>query len=194
MKTCKTCKIEKPLESFSKHRGSCNKCRSKQNAEYYKTLSTDELDRRKQQGKDWRDNNTDKVKMYQKKKYDAMRNNPETYNKHKLRTQVAHFFNAKSKTAKTEELLGYALDVFYDYFAKDIERFQEAGEQYHIDHKIPLSWFKEDAPVSMIWDLRNLQIVPATYNTSKRNFYMDDVPRDYLQEAVKYINHPMVEE
>lgn len=194
MKTCKICKIEKPFESFTKGRGSCKPCRAQEQRLVVKNLPESKVQELRTKSSQWRKDNPDKVKEYQRRKYQTMKDNPETYNKHKLRTQVQHYFSSKSKTEKTEELLGYTLDVFYDYFEKEINSFVEKGEKYHIDHKIPLSWFKENTPISIIWDLRNLQITSANYNVSKCNKFMDEVPTDYLQEAVKYINHPMVEE
>lgn len=36
-------------------------------------------------------------------------------------------------------------------------------------------------------DFRNLQLLDKSKNSSKRNFYMDDVDNDYFNEVKRYI-------
>ena len=56
-----------------------------------------------------------------------------------------------------------------------------------IDHRIPLSWFKEGTPIHIVNDLRNLQPLPFEENVAKRDTYASEVPEDYLAEVSPYL-------
>ena len=57
----------------------------------------------------------------------------------------------------------------------------------HIDHKIPVTHFSPDAPIKLINDLRNLQIITLNENSSKLNRYQDIVDKEYYEEIKKYL-------
>ena len=55
----------------------------------------------------------------------------------------------KAKENRTINLLGYTVEDFIQVCG------QGQGDQ-QIDHKIPVTWFKEGAPIDVIWHLQNL--------------------------------------
>jgi hypothetical protein len=59
---------------------------------------------------------------------------------------------------------------------------------FHVDHKIPITWFFEDTPIYIINHLDNLQLLPSIDNLSKLNRYCHIVSNDFLQLAKNYIN------
>ena len=120
------------------------------------------------------------IKEYQKitqlKKY---HNDPVYKTKKIIGNQIRKFLKGH-KSKKTETILGYS----YFYF---IQKIGTPKKNEHIDHKIPTSWFKENTPVDIIWNLHNLQIVDETYNRSKLNTFNDIVDKNYLNEIINYI-------
>lgn len=88
-----------------------------------------------------------------------------------------------SKSQSTHKLLGYSAEDLREH----LNALGMDWEHHQIDHKIPVSWFKDDTPPSIVNDLRNLQPSSVEANTSKGNRYMDEIPEDYAREVVQYI-------
>ena len=96
-----------------------------------------------------------------------------------LRQQIVDYIKYK-KNERTAQLLGYTAQDF-------INRYGEGLTGQHIDHKIPKSWFKEDAPINVVWHLDNLQWLDGVENDSKGNRYAHPVSESYLQQVLPYI-------
>jgi hypothetical protein len=58
---------------------------------------------------------------------------------------------------------------------------------HHIDHKIPVTWFKSNTPPHIVNDLRNLQPLLPEENKSKSNTFGDSVPISYIYDIEQYI-------
>ena len=87
------------------------------------------------------------------------------------------------KDDKTIVLLGYSPQEL----KKHLETLSLEWVNYEIDHKIPITWFEENTPVSVVNDFRNLQLLSKSENNKKRNFWMSDVDDVYLNEVKQYI-------
>ncbi len=86
-----------------------------------------------------------------------------------------------SKNGKTFEILGFTKSEF-------LSKFPNIPPGKSLDHCIPLSWFKEDCPVSVSCNLHNLQLLDNSVNFSKKNiFYHNPSDSQYLTESLKYI-------
>jgi hypothetical protein len=96
-----------------------------------------------------------------------------------LRQQIVDYIRHK-KSERTAQLLGYTAEDF-------INRYGEGNANQQIDHKIPKSWFKDDAPISLVWHLDNLQWLSLEENCTKNNNYMTPVSEEYLQLALPFI-------
>jgi len=48
-----------------------------------------------------------------------------------------------------------------------------------IDHKVPITWFKEETPIELINHINNLWRVSNEYNCSKKNKWCDIISYDY---------------
>jgi hypothetical protein len=117
-------------------------------------------------------------RKYQKQRWEE----DKEYKIAKLLRKHIYLFLTNQKTKKTEQtesILGYSYQEF-------IEKIGFPKEKEHIDHKIPLTWFKKDTPPNIIWDLNNLQIVDSSYNWSKNNRFHDIINSEYL---IKIKNH-----
>jgi hypothetical protein len=137
----------------------------------------------KKKNKKWRENNIDKHREYNKiSAAKSRKNEPEKHRWRYILKETLKKLN-KNKTDKTIVLLGYSPKELKLY----LESLSPNWFDYEIDHKIPLTWFISDTPVILVNDFRNLQLLSKSKNSSKRNFYMDDVDEDYFNEIKKYI-------
>lgn len=87
------------------------------------------------------------------------------------------------KSKSTQELLGYSAEQLKEYL--DTQGMD--WSKHHIDHKIPLSWFKKDTPPHIVNDLRNLQPSLPEENQSKSNIFGDSVPSSYIYDIETYV-------
>jgi hypothetical protein len=216
LKKCSKCKENKPYSDFYTHRKNkdgygyqCKNCIRVKDQEKYNKNKTKILEKQKE----YREKNleslqqyslnyyhTNKISMglYHKeyiektkekrneywRKYQKQRwENDKEYKVSKLLRKHIYLFLTNQKTKKTiqtESILGYS----YQEFIKNIGS-PKNGE--HIDHKIPITWFKKDTPPDIIWNLHNLQIVDSLYNWSKKNRFFDMVNDKYLIQIKNHI-------
>ena len=196
-KQCKTCKQEKLLEDYYNSKGNkggkvpnCKSCmRVGVNPENVKAASKRYRDRhpekRLERDRRYRKENPEKIKearrAYQNEKY---KSDPIYRTQRKLRSQLIEYLR-HNKNELTAKLLKYTTEDFLSYHG-------EGNEDDHIDHKIPSSWFRDDAEVSLVWHLDNLQWLPAIENQSKSNRYMTPVSESYLRKALPFIKEEYI--
>ena len=208
MKKCCKCKESKEYSEFYKQKSSkdgfgrqCKSCKKLSedlnlNAERLRRYRKNNPDKSKHQSEAWRIKNQE----YQRRYYEANKRDllesrreynrkykNELYNsdevfrlKCKLRAQVCSYLTGKNKSESTEKLIGYTVKQF-------IEMHGEGKVSYDLDHKIPLSWFKQNTPIDIIWNLSNLHWIPLRENRSKNNKYMTAVSDEYYELAAPYI-------
>lgn len=58
---------------------------------------------------------------------------------------------------------------------------------HHIDHKVPITWFKQDTPPSLVNDLRNLTPLKAHENRMKGNKVSSPIEKGYYEEVLPWI-------
>jgi hypothetical protein len=73
-----------------------------------------------------------------------------------------------------------------------MEKLTPDWRDFEIDHKIPLSWFKNDTPPNIPNDFRNLHLKNKSENSSKKNYYMDGVSEDYWVIVKEYLKEDIV--
>ena len=88
-------------------------------------------------------------------------------------------YKGKKKNGKTEKILGYSIEVFKKHIEYQFINNMD-WDNIHIDHKIPLTWFKPETPVNIINNLFNLQPKLAGDNISKLNRYSDNISLEYF--------------
>ena len=87
----------------------------------------------------------------------------------------------QSKVSNVYTILGYTSEEFKF-------KFPLIPSGYDIDHCIPLSWFKEDTPISISCALSNLQLLEHSINIKKNNLYYDKpIDNEYFINCKKYI-------
>lgn len=108
--------------------------------------------------------------------------NPHIYKWRHLLIAVIKRFN-KTKESDTHHLLGYSAEELKNH----LNNLNINWEIDHIDHKIPVAWFENETPPSVVCDLRNLQPLTPIQNAKKGNRYADEVDGDYRNIALRYI-------
>lgn len=91
----------------------------------------------------------------------------------------------KNKTDSSKSLLRWNKKEF-------LEKIGEPKKGYHIDHKIPVSWFKLETPVYIICNLQNLQIIEGLLNLSKKNYRCDEISQEYFEMIKDYIKQERI--
>lgn len=185
--------FEKPTKT--QLRGTCKKCRRKSINE-----SNSSPERKKERAKKmWAWICADPVRLQKKKEKNIiyhsqqrvkkMRNEKEKErikrNPHirRWRKLLTHTMNRMGlpKNDSTENLLGYSPFDLKNHLGS------KPSEDAHIDHLIPVSWFIETTPVSLVCDLRNLEWKTKLQNISKTNRFSDPVCKEYYDLCLEYI-------
>jgi hypothetical protein len=170
---------EKNKEYFQKYRENNKEMITKKSREHY----INNVDKIKQKNKNWRENNPEKHREYNR--ISAAKSRKEQPEKHRWRGILKETLKKlnKEKNDKAIKLLGYSPKELKEFLLSLSPKWFE----FEIDHKIPLTWFVSETPISLVNDFRNLQLLTKSENNKKRNFYMSDVDDDYLKEVKIYI-------
>ena len=165
MKTCSCCKKEKPFISFGKHSKNkdglqyqCKVCRITACAVSYQKTSKEQLQKRNEAGKKWKEANVDKVKETSRK---WSLNNQSRRTHLERKREIAKLQRTPKWT--TQEDNEYIL-CLYQLAAM---RSKHSDQKWHVDHVIPL----QGKTVSGFHTPSNLQVIPAIDNLRKNNFY-----------------------
>lgn len=130
-------------------------------------------------GKEWFQSNKKRSRELAVK---YKKENPHRYRWRQLLADTLQRLN-QTKQDSTHKLLGYSALQLKEH----LDSQGMIWGEHQIDHKIPLSWFEDHTPPSIVNDLRNLQPLPSSINQSKLNKYMDRVDKEYLVEILNYI-------
>ena len=215
-KICNKCNIIKPLTEFNKNKNKvdgyhvwCRQCVSNNNRKLYavdserikqqinkyyydnKDIIAPKLEeyrnrpeiKNKQQQyiKEWVEKNKDYYRQYQNEYAKNRRKNDDKFRViENLKSQINHYLKNQVKNNKTESILGYTYNDF-------LNKIGILTDNQEIDHKIPVSWFIKETPVSIIWDLDNLHLTTKEYNRIKKNTFSDSININYYKKAHKWI-------
>lgn len=194
MKNCIKCKVTKDLTEFgtviSRKDGLdcyCKTCRKEyyKNKNYnrklyqssYKRVITSE---RKQYLKQYGLNNQHKYCKPSNKKSIYKYSSREIKSINNLVWRTLHYKN-ETKLKLSKDYLGWTKNCF-------IQKFGLIPCGYHIDHKVPVSWFLKNTPIILINNLENLQLLPAIENIKKRNKFSHPISKQYYNSILIYIN------
>lgn len=169
---CYVCREVKDASQFRKGLRRCNPCDNKLHVEWDKNKPTTNVDRAK-----WKRARDSK----KERGYKA----PENLNNKiikRMRNSVKEVFKNwnKDKVQRTINMLEYSKEEFF-------KKFPEIPKGMDLDHKIPVSWFIIDSPISIIHHLDNLQLLSKEENCSKKNYYSHPIPQEYYDRASPHI-------
>jgi len=200
IKVCRVCNKEKKVTEFHQrknsidgYRNDCKDCLNKKclenpnrklnkknyynsNAEKIKEKSRKWIQENKELSKEsrrkYQKDNKDKRNKYSKDRYDSDPIYKLTLN---CRGIILKAFKRKGwgKNSKTKDLIGCSfeeLKVYLENLFIEGMTWENHGE-WHIDHKIPLSWAKDESELVKLFHFSNLQPLWAKDNLSKKNYY-----------------------
>lgn len=187
--TCSKCGLNPPYNHYSRQ---CVECRKKYNYEWRKQKGITEHEKVKMQNyyysnreklikyaTDWGKANPDKVRINNNKPSDKKKKMGRIYS---LITNVLKSKD-KIKNSKTKELLGYTAKELRNH----LNTFSDDWSGMHVDHKIPVSWFDDNTPLSIINHLDNLWLVESKYNLEKQAKWCNIPSKEYLETAKQYL-------
>lgn len=180
---CKACRKEVAKKYYSTYKADRNKLRK----EYYKNHRSQELSKQKE----YSERNKDKIAKYGQQWYEdnkervkPLRN---SYVKNKrstdplfklagnMRVRLGQIFTrhteSKSKSKKTEKLIGCSFDFLKNYIENKFKigmNWENYGE-WHIDHIYPLSKASSEKELEELCHYTNLQPLWAAENIKKGN-------------------------
>jgi hypothetical protein len=138
-------------------------------------------DVKKQKNKEYYLKNKEKIKYRSKEWFKKKYKEDETFRlKIKLHLQIIKYLHQHQNIKKLPEMLKYNISDF-------IKKIGSPKSNEDIDHKIPLSWFKEGTPIHVIWHLDNLQLLDKKENRSKSNHFSHPVSNSYKKIIKEYI-------
>ena len=89
----------------------------------------------------------------------------------------------QNKTFPTEKHLKYTADQL----KKHLDKLGMDWNIDHVDHKVPVSWFKKNTPIYLVNDLRNLQPMKPELNIGKLNRNNSPITEEYFNDIKKYL-------
>lgn len=155
MKTCTACHKDLDLGDFYPKRSECKACFVIRNKDYRernkKTISdnkkryyAENKDAMNQKNANWVKNNPEGRAKHIKKYDDVVRQTPRGNLAHRMSTAISIALKGNKKGRKWESLVGYSVEDL----KKNIESQFQSGMtwenmgEWHIDHRIPKSWFQ----------------------------------------------------
>ena len=188
-KICSKCSIEQPLTEFYKRPkyglfSECKSCCKQYRKEYLKTnnqkyqkLKQDNKEKYNLVVKKYHFKNKEKIKQYQKKyNKEYYHRNIEKSRWRALLQNVLASTN-QTKTSSTYKMLGYNSKQLKEHLDK---QGMDWGK-HTIDHKVPLTWFKNLTPTPIVNALINLQPLTEEENKIKGNRFCSPIPNSYIK-------------
>lgn len=167
MKKCTKCGEVKPLDEFRKNKARkdgltihCKACKKAYDILYF-------------------ENNKHKIYEYRKS----------------YRQKVPHILAWRNLLNNTLKALGTSKENDTQsalmYSALELKLYlEELGmnwNTHHIDHKVPITWFKRNTPPHLVNDLRNLTPLEAKENKSKSNRVSSPINQAYYNQIASWV-------
>ena len=194
MKICSRCKQEKELSKFSNNKNNkdgkayiCKSCKKEVDKQYFinnkeklnkinTKWSQDNREKRHILDKIWRKNNKDKIKDINKK---YRLNNPH----YKIRNL---WHNLKRKNFNIVDKQDEYFNIIKNHIEAQFKNNMD-WDNIEIDHKIPITWFKDNTSSDIINDLDNLHPLYIEDNRNKLNKYNSPITKTHYDKVILYI-------
>ncbi len=197
MKNCIACNTMKPINDFGK------KAVSKDGLDYYcricrKSYYNNKKYDRKEYQSLYKRVISDKRKLYLKEY--SLKNKHKYIDRYKIikvekgindtRT-IKRINNLVHRTLnyKNEEKLKLSKNYLGWTKHSFIEKFGNIPKDYHIDHKVPVSWFLKHTPINIINSLDNLQLLYKDDNLKKSNKFCHPISMEFFEIVKNYISN-----
>jgi hypothetical protein len=188
---CSKCSEIKNIKEFSISKvgifglnSQCGNCFKDSKTIYYRN----EEHRAKERAKEWRENNVERARELANIK--VRKSRKENPHLHRMKNLLTRFIRAtkQNKTTRTTEMLGYG----YDEFKNHILTFELPIHGNHVDHKCPISWFKNDVPANICNALDNLQVISENENEVKSQWWSHPINDNFFNIIKPWIKDEYV--
>lgn len=196
LKTCKLCRRSLPLSDFNANQtmrdrlsGKCKKCESAYARARYSSVPEEyknrarqwklnNPDRKKERDRAYRERNRDQINERKRIRYrEISRNDPKELLCRNISLGIRRSLVDGKEGRCWEDLVGYTAEELFRHLTKTMPNGYDwsdyAKGRLHIDHKIPIAvhHFKAhaDRDFHRCWDLKNLRLLPAQENVTKRH-------------------------
>lgn len=178
MKTCKTCKQEKTVDSFYKSFAHCKACMAVKNAAYHKENREKNLLSMREYHQKNRDRLAEKAKVYHQENREQRVQKNAAYRKtHEDKTAIAR--NAKRRAMKARAIPAWddAIKTREIYSLSKAWNEIWPSDKVHVDHIVPLT----SKIVCGLHTSDNLRIIRAIENRQKLNSFWPDMPSKIVE-------------
>jgi hypothetical protein len=124
----------------------------------------------------WRKENPDKVKLFDRISHNRNMNNPQYRVANAIRGSIWHCLVKKKNNNRTESAIGYKIDELVKHLEKRFAsgmNWKNYGNYWEIDHIIPISAFNfetiNDVDFKLCWSLGNLRPLVSDENRKKKD-------------------------
>ncbi len=133
-----------------------------------------------------------------------IKNNPKKMLEHRVSGMVFYSSKNGKMGKKTSEILDYSYEELYDFLGLRMPKGYNWNDylegKLHLDHKVPLSYFKydtyEDIEFKKCWSLYNLQLLPAKENMQKSNKVdykdLENLNKKFKLQSLVYLTKKLV--
>lgn len=187
-KKCNSCNQNLSINHFPKSKQKslkCKSCKSEYDKEHYRKNK----ERRLKQSHKYNSTKT-KDKEWYKRECEYMKNrrkqNPHIFRWRDIFNNTLKQVKNNKKSYSTTKHMGYSSDEFKTHIENQFNSGQ-SWDNVSIDHKVPITWFKENTPLCLVNHLENLQVLSLEENISKGNYYASKISLDYKQKIITFI-------
>ena len=188
MKKCTKCLLEKNLFQFptaKQKKQICKSCKSKYDREHYQKNKKRRLEQShkynslKTKDKDWYKRECEYMKNRRKQ-------NPHIFRWRDIFNNTLKQVKNNKKSYSTSKHMGYSSGEFKSHIENQFNK-EQSWKNISIDHKVPITWFKETSPLYLVNHLENLQVLSLEENIAKSNYFASKISLDYKQKIITFI-------
>lgn len=193
---CKVCVKQGSSLYYSQNKETVIERTSKYGKEYMKVYRVQNKEYLQNYLRQYREANSDYYKKYNQQYYV---DNKEYFNEYQKEWQKINIHSTKwrSLLSETVKRLGQRKESsasnLLKYSALDLKKHLDSlgmvWDYHQIDHKVPVTWFKEDTPPHIVNDLRNLQPLSPEENQSKGNRFSSNISENYLEIITPFLKN-----
>ena len=168
----------------------------KANPEYYKNWCNGNKERLQEYHKEYYLQNRATKKEYCKKWTQENREHVNNYaQKRRSEHPLEHRYRNLLRRVLTKQASELSLELGYTQtdLQHHLEQFNLDWKTNHIDHKVPVSWFKKEASINIVNSLENLQVIPAQENLEKGNKFSHPITQDYYELIKEHIKKKYID-
>lgn len=199
---CRGCQKTLPVTDFRHNRRKCRECERKHGREYRKS------EEGKEKSSTWVEKNRERMTELQANWFQDNKSQVQAKNRERMATDPRYKFivnqrrrislSLGKKQKKTIEYLGCNSEEFFQWISSHMDgsfTLENHGNEWHIDHVIPVSTFNLDneSEVFLALNWRNTMPLSAKENLTKNNKILPDQVKQHLEKLQSFHREKNIE-